>query len=70
MLFTSFVANVLIINIKRLFFKLRDEKTNFNINIKKYHVHDINLKRKFKMFRNKAYDEFNLETIINDENNS
>lgn len=64
---TPFVADVLIINMKRLPLRLRDEKADFDISTEKYHVHDTGLKRKSRMLRRKAHDEPSLETAFDGE---
>ena len=67
MLSASFVADVLIINMKRLSLRLRDEKADFDINTEKYHVHDTDSERKFRMLRGKAHDEPSSEAAVDDE---
>lgn len=67
MLSAPFVADVLTINMKRLPLRLRDEKADFDISTKKYHVHDTGPERKSRMLRGKAHDEPNPETAVDGE---
>ena len=67
MLSASFVADVLIINMKRLSLRLRDEKADFDISTEKYHVHDTGPERKSRMLRDKAHDEPSPEAAVNGE---
>ena len=63
-----FVADVLTINVKRLPFRLRDERADFDISTEKYHVHDTGQSENPGCFEVKYYDEPRPETAVDSEN--
>lgn len=66
----QFLADVLVINMKRLPLRLRDERSDFDISTERYHVHDTPPDRKSRMLQGGSQEEPDRDAAVDSKGDS